>query len=184
MAISPQSHLAGNSSLDSVDDAEMGIYDSSVELRAPPPFVYMGQRRENYLDTRLSPASPVHEGITPLSSVPELSLSWPTTQKATNANVLETAVKKPAPPKLKISRWMVAELWFNTYRRFFTFVVLLNLTGIIMAAVGHFPYAEDHMGALVLGNLLCAILMRNELWIRFLYTLCIYGLRGVRSSPC
>ncbi|KAG8168162.1 hypothetical protein KVR01_003851 [Diaporthe batatas] len=181
MAISPQSSLAGNSSLDSLDDAEKGIYDSSAELRAPPPFVYMGQKRELHLDTRLSPTSPVHEGITPLSSVPELSLSMPITAKAINANVLETTVKKPAPPKPKISRWILAELWFNTYRRFFTLIVLLNLTGIIVAALGRFPYAENHMGALVLGNLLCAILMRNELWIRFLYTICIYGLRGLAS---
>lgn len=185
MATPRHSHLAGNSSLDSLDDAEKGMYDSSVELRAPPPFVYMAQKRDNYLDTNLSPASPVHEGITPLSSVPELSLSWPPTSKATNADVLETTVKKPAPvpPKPKISRWILAELWFNTYRRFFTFVVSLNLIGIIVAALGRFPYAENHMGALVLGNLLCAILMRNELWIRFLYVLCIYGLRGVSGSP-
>lgn len=48
-----------------------------------------------------------------------------------------------------------------------------------MAAVGRFPYAVNHLGALVLGNLLCAILFRNELWMRFLYMVAIYGLRGV-----
>jgi hypothetical protein len=69
------------------------------------------------------------------------------------------------------------------YRRFFTFVVLLNLVGIILAAVGKFKYAENHLGALVLGNLLMAILMRNELFVRFLYLLTIYGLRSVRRYP-
>jgi hypothetical protein len=57
---------------------------------------------------------------------------------------------------------------------------LLNLTGIILSACGRFKYAEEHLGALVLGNLLCAILMRNELWMRFLYLVAIYGL-GVRA---
>jgi hypothetical protein len=74
------------------------------------------------------------------------------------------------------------ELWFNVYRRFFTFVVGFNLIGIILAATGHFKYAENHLGALVLGNLLMAILMRNELFVRFLYLLAIYGLRSVSSS--
>jgi hypothetical protein len=34
---------------------------------------------------------------------------------------------------------------------------------------------------LVLGNLLMAILMRNELFLRFLYIISIYGLRSVHS---
>ncbi len=91
--------------------------------------------------------------------------------------------KKVTTPKPKPSRWILAQLWFNTYRKFFTFVTLLNLTGIILAALGRFQYAEDHLGALVLGNLLTAILMRNELFLRVLYTIAIYGLRSVRLFP-
>lgn len=182
MVVSPQSHLAGGRSQDSLDDAEKGMYESTLELTAPPPFVYMGPKRATHINTQLlSPASPVHEGITPFSSVPELSLSWPAGRRATDANVLEATVKKPAPRKPKISRWILFDLWFNTYRKFFTFVTLLNLTGIIMAALGRFPYAENHLGALVLGNLLCAIMFRNELWMRFLYMVAIYGLRSVRA---
>jgi hypothetical protein len=51
-----------------------------------------------------------------------------------------------------------------------------------MAALHHFPYAENHLGALALGNLLCAIIMRNELFLRILYLIAIYGLRSVSSS--
>ncbi|KAF2794075.1 hypothetical protein K505DRAFT_242991 [Melanomma pulvis-pyrius CBS 109.77] len=179
MILSPKTHLAGDRSQDSsFDDAEKGMYDSTRELIAPPPFVYRDQQRAIRFDNQLSPVSPVHEGITPFSSVPELSLSWPGGWRTTDAHVLETTVKKPAPTKPKISRWILFDLWFNTYRKFFTFVTLLNLTGIIMAALGRFPYAENHLGALVLGNLLCAILMRNELWMRFLYIIAIYGLRS------
>jgi hypothetical protein len=50
-----------------------------------------------------------------------------------------------------------------------------------MCALGHFPYAENHIGYLVLGNLLFAVLMRNELFLRFLYLVAIYGLRPVSS---
>jgi hypothetical protein len=184
MSATPNSHLTGGRSIDSLDDAEKGMYDSTVELM-PPGFVYMGQKRPLHIATSLLPSSPVHQGITPCTSVPELSLSLPTlpeTHKPTDAAELKTTIKEPAgskPQKPKISRWILLQLWFNTYRKFFTFVTLLNLTGIILAACGRFKYAEDHLGALVLGNLLTAILMRNELWMRFLYLIAIYGLRSV-----
>jgi hypothetical protein len=77
---------------------------------------------------------------------------------------------KPAPAKKKqASRWIRLQLWFNTYRKFFTIVMVLNLVGIVLAASGHFPYARKFTGAMVLGNLLFAILMRNELFGRLLY---------------
>jgi hypothetical protein len=173
MVVSPQpSH-------ESFDDAEKGLYDSTVNLVAPPPFVYVSTKGLSGSASDItSPVSPVHEGITPFSSVPELSLSWPVGFKPADASKLK-AVEKPKPIKPKISRWILFELWFNVYRRFFTVVVSLNITGIVMAALGRFPYAENHLGALVLGNLLCAILMRNELFLRFLYIFFIYGLRSV-----
>ncbi|EJD44886.1 hypothetical protein AURDEDRAFT_88007 [Auricularia subglabra TFB-10046 SS5] len=73
------------------------------------------------------------------------------------------------PPPPKASKWIRFELWFNTYRKFYILVVSLNLLGVIFAATGRFPYAENHLGALVLGNLLAAILVRNEIFGRFLY---------------
>ena len=54
-------------------------------------------------------------------------------------------------------------------RKLFTFVVALNAAGIALAAFGYFPYAEKWTSAMALGNLNCAILMRNELFGRFLY---------------
>jgi hypothetical protein len=183
MALSTPSSLAGGRSNDSVDEAEKGMYDSTQELLVPPPFVYMSQKSNSSLNPQLCPTSPVHEGITPLSSVPELTLARPSGWQAIDANLLESTVKKPAPTPPKISRWILFELWFNTYRKFFTFVTLLNLTGIILTALGRWPYAENHLGALVLGNLLCAIMFRNELWMRFLYLVAIYGLRSVRTLP-
>ncbi|KAI9508486.1 hypothetical protein F5148DRAFT_1275717 [Russula earlei] len=80
----------------------------------------------------------------------------------------ETA-KKPHAKKKKVSKWTLWTLWFNTYRKLFTFVVTLNFVGIILAASGHFPYAETWTSAMALGNLNFAVLMRNELFGRFLY---------------
>ncbi|KAH5078261.1 hypothetical protein HBI73_170580 [Parastagonospora nodorum] len=169
---------------ESIDDAEKGMHVSTTELTAPPPFAYLGQEKALRLNAHPSPLSPVHEGITPNPSTPDLSLSWPAASPAVrrgsiNATALKTTVPvKPTPIKKKIPRWVLIDLWFNTYRKFFTFIILLNLAGIIMTALGRFHYAENHLGALVLGNLLSAVLFRNELWMRFLYMVAIYGLRG------
>lgn len=133
-----------------IDDAEKGIYDSSLTLPvlSTPPVAHLDEKKA--LDATVALPSP----------------------PPAPAN---------KPPKPKPSRWILFQLWFNTYRKFFVFVTSLNLVGIVLAAVGRFPYAENHLGALVLGNLLCAVLMRNELFLRFLYLISIYGLRSVRS---
>jgi hypothetical protein len=161
-----------------LDDAEKGLYDNTQSLTVLP-LAHIDQKTPIHIDSLLSPISPIHEGITPFSSVTRLSLAWPTGWKTPTPTVPDPEVNKPERPKQKISQWILFLLWFNTYRKFFTFVTLLNLAGIIMAALDRFPYAENHLGALVLGNLLCAVLMRNELFLRFLYTISIYGLRSV-----
>ncbi|KNG50163.1 hypothetical protein TW65_03082 [Stemphylium lycopersici] len=180
MSSTRNSYLSEGHSLDSLDDAEKGVYDSATDLTLPG-LVYMEPKKPSQFPTSLSPVSPVHQGTTPGTSVPELSLTLPPGRQPTNAAELETTEKKPTAdkpkPKPKISRWILFNLWFNTYRKFFTFVTLLNLTGLILAACDRFTYAQNHLGALVLGNLLAAILFRNELWMRFLYMLAIYGLR-------
>jgi hypothetical protein len=179
------------------DNAEKGLYDSLRNLPAPPPVFAAEKKPIIHVDTSLSNLSasslsqgvlsPIHEGITPFSSVPVLSLTWPGGQAAcatlSKPGKPSTVTKKPERPKPKISRWVLFNLWFNTYKKFFTFVTLLNLAGIIMAALGRFPYAENHLGALVLGNLLMAVLMRNELFLRVLYIVSIYGLRSVSRKP-
>ena len=185
------------------DDAEKGLYDGSDKQLAPPSAVHHEKPVLLHIETSVSsihsPMSPIHEGITPMSGVPVLSLS--NTVLATPEGVKQlpptessdpTGEKKPAPPagkggstkpKRKVSKWILFTLWFNTYKKFFTFVTLLNLVGIILAALGRFPYAENHLGALVLGNLLMAVLMRNELFLRILYMIAIYGLRSVSYHP-
>ena len=176
---SQRNHHAGSHSR-KLDDVEKGLYNST-QSSAVIPLTHTDQRTLIYSESLLSPLSPIHEGITPSSSAPVLSLSCTTGHQPENSTVLDLAAKKPPRPKQKISRWILFQLWFNTYRKFFTFIILLNLTGMIMAALDRFPYAEKHLGALVLGNLLSAILMRSELFLRFLYTIAIYGLRSARS---
>jgi hypothetical protein len=48
-------------------------------------------------------------------------------------------------------------------------VVSLNMAGLVIAACGHFPYGLKWTNAIALANLNFAVLMRNELFGRFLY---------------
>jgi len=77
---------------------------------------------------------------------------------------------KPAPkPKKKVSKWILWQLWFNTYRKLFTFVFTINMVGLGLAASGHWPYAVKYGGAMAVANFNFAILMRNEIFGRILY---------------
>jgi hypothetical protein len=68
------------------------------------------------------------------------------------------------------SRQSVYDFILNLFtRKLFTFVITLNIIGITLAASGHFAYADKYTSAMALGNLNVAILMRNELFGRFLY---------------
>ncbi|KAI0057870.1 hypothetical protein BV25DRAFT_1969630 [Artomyces pyxidatus] len=111
-----------------------------------------------------SPTSPADEK--PSVAVKEVAVmpGLPWVQK-------EAVKPKPSTPKKRASRRVRFLLWFNTYRKFFTVVVAINLTGLVLAATGKWQYPRRYTGGLILGNLLTAILMRNELFGRFLYLL-------------
>ncbi|PFH52108.1 hypothetical protein AMATHDRAFT_140692 [Amanita thiersii Skay4041] len=89
------------------------------------------------------------------------------------ATLLTARLPQKPPPKRFIerpsSRWIRFQLWFNAYRKFFAMVVTCNAVGLILAITGVWKYAREYTGACVLGNLLMAILMRNELFGRCLY---------------
>ncbi|KAG1789376.1 uncharacterized protein HD556DRAFT_1433701 [Suillus plorans] len=83
-------------------------------------------------------------------------------------------VAKPPPAPAKSAKkstplWVLWVLWYNAYRRFFTVVFVVNFVGIGFAIAGKWPYAARYPGALVLGNLNVAILVRNEIFGHCLY---------------
>lgn len=179
---------------------EGGLYDSSMHSLAPTPELDERGKKTPEPVYASSPASPFSqfsprdEAITLSARVPVPSLSPATItlpQTALKATVITALSEKASGSRSRteaktsqqaIGRWTLFRLWFNTYRKFFTLATLLNGTAITLTAAGRFPYAEEHLGAVVLGNLLCAILVRNELFLRILYTLSIYSLRQVRES--
>ena len=49
------------------------------------------------------------------------------------------------------------------------FTVTWNIIALLITLAGKWSYAQSHAGAFVLGNILIAILVRNELFGRLLY---------------
>ena len=170
----PLSKKPGNDN--QLDDVEKGILDNSNQLPIVPPAALTREAINLPLTKATTP--PVQAGLTPhLASAPTTTLT--PEEKPRSAISEKPPVLPPKPPVRDTRKRTKFVLWFNAYRRFFTFCVTLNGVGILLAALNKFAYAENHLGALVLGNLLMAILMRNELFLRVLYLIAIHGLRGV-----
>ncbi|KAH7222608.1 uncharacterized protein BKA55DRAFT_599455 [Fusarium redolens] len=159
------------------NDAEKGQHDSS-EIRLSPLSKVHASDKAGVEDGRLTAFPPVHEGN--MWSATQSTSSFHNSCKSDSSLPIlpKQKIAPPPPKKQEPRRSTLFVLWFNTYKRLFTFVVTLNLIGIILTSVGQFQYAQNHLGAMVLGNLLFAILMRNELFFRILYMVFIYGLRS------
>ncbi|KAJ7125077.1 hypothetical protein C8R44DRAFT_130904 [Mycena epipterygia] len=117
-------------------------------------------------------ASPQDSAPSTRPSSPGLPKDVPPLSKEKDVSPLSKQKDVPplAPkPKRKVSRAIEFQLWFNTYRKFYTLTVTLNLIGLVLAATGKWQYPRQYTGAFVLGNLQVAVLMRNELFGRFLY---------------
>ncbi|KAF8448029.1 hypothetical protein L210DRAFT_958150 [Boletus edulis BED1] len=130
------------------NDAEKG----TLEVRSP-------QLAANP-DLTKSEKMPVDLDVFPVQSLKK---------DAPPSNVAKPPAQPPKSQKIKISNWVHFIVWFNAYRRFFTFIIIVNFTGLGFAAAGLWPYALKYPGALVVGNLNFAILMRNEIFGRLLY---------------
>lgn len=157
------------------NDAEKGQHDTSGMALVPLSKVYASDKANGHLTA----FPPTHDGN--MSSATQSMSSFHNYSKSDSSlPILPKQKTTPPPPKKQEPRKSTLFfLWFNTYKQLFIFVVTLNLVGIILTSVGQFQYAQDHLGSMVLGNLLFAILMRNELFFRILYMAFIYGLRSV-----
>ncbi|RGP64234.1 hypothetical protein FSPOR_8053 [Fusarium sporotrichioides] len=150
---------------DDHDDAEKGLHNISQALTTRPPLAHFESERRFAVEKvdSSSPRPPEYKG----ESSPVLNPE-PAKAKAVPSTSTNGLIRRSIPLRI----------WFDTYRKFFLLCTSLNLVAIILAGLGHFPYAVQHSGAMVLGNLVFAVLVRNELFLRVLYMAAIYGLRS------
>lgn len=142
-----------------VDDAEKGVMEHEQPISLS---LTLGQSNPS-LGSQPSPTESQNNLGTKTPPEKAVAVVVPVTKAA-------PALKsKPKPSFPRASRWIRFQLWFNTYRKFYTIVFTLNSIGLLLAIIGTWTYPRQYTGAFVLGNLLVAILMRNELFGRFLY---------------
>lgn len=87
----------------------------------------------------------------------------------TPSNVAKPPPAPAKPAKKRAPLWVLWVIWYNSYRRFFTVIFIVNFTGLGFAIAGKWPYAARYPGALAVGNLNVAVLVRNEIFGRCLY---------------
>lgn len=155
------------------------ILDASVQLSdAEKGFITVELKKD---DVNIS----VHT-----ASLQDLPYRKPVDEITEKALSLGTVKQRPVRSR-PVGRWVKFLVWFNTYRyvhtyssrrlkttanslrqfsrKFFIVAMTLNLVGIFLTIAGVWDYPRRYTGALVLGNLQAAILVRNELFGRFLF---------------
>ena len=155
-----------------IEDVENGTFDMLLTLSPPPPSPSSSLRMPpSAVTSRTVSVVDMDSQKYPQSTSETLVNEKPFNPLSAEALVpLPKVTKAEAPTKKRrVNKCIQFKLWFNTYRKFFTFIIILNAIGLGMTLSGHFTYALDYPGAFVLGNLLIAILMRNEVFGRFLY---------------
>ncbi|XP_024993034.1 adenylate-forming reductase 03009-like [Cynara cardunculus var. scolymus] len=83
-------------------------------------------------------------------------------------------LSKPTKPKdSRLSVILLDQGLFTVYKRLFMVCLALNITGLVLAATGHFSYARNHATLFSIGNLLALTLCRSEAFLRIVFWLAV-----------
>ncbi|CAI9783731.1 unnamed protein product [Fraxinus pennsylvanica] len=123
-------------------DLELG-YDDDVDTRA--------HIEEDYEDEKVEPL--------PLPLPPVLSKREQ--PKATGS----AAKAKPS----RLSVILLDQGLFTVYKRLFVVCLVLNITGLVLAATGHFPYARNRAALFSIANIFALVLCRSEAFLRIVF---------------
>ncbi|GJM93926.1 hypothetical protein PR202_ga10523 [Eleusine coracana subsp. coracana] len=85
--------------------------------------------------------------------------------------------KKPREPasagRSRLGVILLDQGLFTVYKRLFVLCIVLNATGLALAATGHFPYARGHAAVFAMGNILALTLCRSEAVLRVVFWLAV-----------
>ncbi|GMN43589.1 hypothetical protein TIFTF001_012784 [Ficus carica] len=85
-------------------------------------------------------------------------------------------VQKPKIARKKESRLSIILLdqgLFTVYKRLFAVCLALNITGLVLAATGNFPYARSRAALFSIANILALTLCRSEAFLRVVFWLAV-----------
>lgn len=89
---------------------------------------------------------------------------------------LEQGLPKSFPKKKSSSRLSVILLdqgLFTVYKRLFVVCLALNITGLVLAATGEFPYARNRAALFSIANIFALVLCRSEAFLRIVFWLAV-----------
>ncbi|KAG6419233.1 hypothetical protein SASPL_121449 [Salvia splendens] len=81
------------------------------------------------------------------------------------------AKKKPPPSRLSII--LLDQGLFTVYKRLFAVCLVLNITGLVLAAAGEFPYARNRAALFSIANIFALVLCRSEAVLRVVFWLAV-----------
>ncbi|CAK9152582.1 unnamed protein product [Ilex paraguariensis] len=85
----------------------------------------------------------------------------------------EQASKTTKPKESRLSIILLDQGLFTVYKRLFVVCLTLNITGLILAATEHFPYARRKAALFSIGNILALTLCRSEAFLRIVFWLAV-----------
>lgn len=112
----------------------------------------------------------------PLEDVPEESYDLEDQKQPSPRPPRPSQPPKPPQNKASSSRLSVILLdqgLFTVYKRLFVLSLILNITALVLAATGHFPYARNRATLFSIANILALTLCRSEAFLRVIFFLAV-----------
>ncbi|CAI9087728.1 OLC1v1021873C1 [Oldenlandia corymbosa var. corymbosa] len=81
--------------------------------------------------------------------------------------------KKPQPPHSRLSVILLDQGLFTVYKRLFVVCITLNITALILAATGNFPYARNRAALFSIANIFALTICRSEAFLRVVFWLVV-----------
>ncbi|KZV44742.1 hypothetical protein F511_34432 [Dorcoceras hygrometricum] len=76
-------------------------------------------------------------------------------------------------PKARLSVILLDQGLFTIYKRLFLVCLVLNTTGLVLAATGKFPYARNRAALFSIANIFALVLCRSEAFLRIVFWLAV-----------
>ncbi|KAH7568811.1 hypothetical protein JRO89_XS06G0054900 [Xanthoceras sorbifolium] len=93
--------------------------------------------------------------------------------------IIPSASKREQPSKAarkqgsRLSVILLDQGLFTVYKRLFAVCWTLNITGLVLAAIGHFSYARNRAALFSIANILALTLCRSEAFLRVVFWLAV-----------
>ncbi|KAL2494902.1 hypothetical protein Fot_38659 [Forsythia ovata] len=78
-----------------------------------------------------------------------------------------SSAAKAKPSRLSVI--LLDQGLFTVYKRLFVVFLALNITGLVLAATGHFPYARNRAALISIANIFALVLCRSEAFLRIVF---------------